>query len=168
MFPNLADSPAGERLAPPSVAEACGGREAALRDIAGLGGFALYVAATGMAAAAGAMPLARQLALGLAATYVVLYALRLVWIRPRPEPRRYPQGNLWARINATSFPSMHAMRGAVLWTILARHAGGAAAALVSISVIAVIAATRVLLREHHATDALAGAVVGIALGWVIP
>jgi undecaprenyl-diphosphatase len=93
-------------------------------------------------------------------TPVVNAAAKRAVRRGRPDPRADDPPP--ARVpRSTSFPSGHALAGWCAATLLADDdplapAYYAMAAAVSLS--------RVHLRQHHATDVVAGAAVGIGLG----
>jgi membrane-associated phospholipid phosphatase len=95
-------------------------------------------------------------------------AVKAVVGRGRPDPReddpppvRVPR--------STSFPSGHALAGWCAATLLARDDPMAPAYYLMAGAVSL---SRVHLRQHHATDVLAGAALGTALGclgrWMAP
>jgi membrane-associated phospholipid phosphatase len=91
---------------------------------------------------------------------VVNAALKSAVGRGRPDPRE--DDPLPVRVpRSTSFPSGHALAAWCAATLLADDDPlGPAFYLVA----AAVSVSRVHLRQHHASDVLGGAVVGIALG----
>jgi undecaprenyl-diphosphatase len=80
--------------------------------------------------------------------------------RSRPDPREDDPSPVRVP-RSTSFPSGHALAGWCAATLLAEGDPlGPAFYLVA----AAVSASRVHLRQHHASDVLAGAAVGMALG----
>lgn len=73
---------------------------------------------------------------------------------PRPHALRQPR--------TSSFPSGHASAAMVAAAVLSRGPGGRA----WYGVAAVVAASRVHVRIHHASDVVGGALLGAALGAV--
>lgn len=136
-----------------------------MRDISGLGGFPLYATAVGVALAWGALDLALQLVAALAASHLLTYGLRLLWPRERPEIQT--ASTPWQRIDASSFPSLHTLRGSAFWTLVALYGGGWATFLIALGVIALLIWSRVWLRRHHLSDALAGAALGLAVAFAV-
>ena len=93
-------------------------------------------------------------------TPVVNAAVKSIVGRGRPDPRdddpkqvRVPR--------STSFPSGHALAG---WCAASLLADGDPLAPAYYLVAAAVSLSRVHLRQHHATDVLAGAALGIGLG----
>ena len=78
---------------------------------------------------------------------------RPVWEQHRPRALRRPR--------TSSFPSGHASSGFMAARLLSE---GDPAWRGAYAVAAVVAASRIHVRIHHASDVLAGAVLGIALG----
>jgi undecaprenyl-diphosphatase len=97
-----------------------------------------------------------------AVTPVVNAAVKSAVGRSRPEPR--PDDPTPVRVPAsTSFPSGHALAAWCAATLLAEDDPlGAAYYLVA----AAVSLSRVHLRQHHASDVLAGAALGITVGQV--
>ncbi|MHB8682344.1 MAG: phosphatase PAP2 family protein [Acidimicrobiales bacterium] len=90
-------------------------------------------------------------------------ALKRLVDRTRP-PIGDPVAPAWVRTPTTaSFPSGHALAAGCAATLLAEDAGlPAAAALYGLA--GTVAVSRVQLRHHHASDVVAGAVLGVVLG----
>jgi undecaprenyl-diphosphatase len=66
--------------------------------------------------------------------------------------------------STSSFPSGHASSGALAASLLAQ---GSRLAPVYATVAAVVATSRIHVRIHHASDIVAGAAVGLAMGAVV-
>jgi membrane-associated phospholipid phosphatase len=64
----------------------------------------------------------------------------------------------------SSFPSGHASAAFCAAAILSDHHRGAAPAWYALA--ALVSVSRPYVRAHHASDVVAGALVGVALGWV--
>jgi membrane-associated phospholipid phosphatase len=82
---------------------------------------------------------------------------RPVWEQPRPRRLRRPR--------SSSFPSGHATSAFLAAGLLAEDSGRAWP--VWYGVAAVVAASRVHVKIHHASDVVGGAVVGFALSRIV-
>lgn len=112
----------------------------------------------------GMQKLAVQLFIGLILAYVITTIVRLLYFKRRPDGEAYK--NIIQKIDASSFPSLHAMRAAVLATILSlsfnNHLITVLFALCAIGV----AVSRVMTKRHYTFDVVAGLIIGIAIGWL--
>ena len=84
-------------------------------------------------------------------------------VRPEPEIAEGPLPYGMRRPITSSFPSGHATAAFTAASILARTGHGD---LFWFTLATVVAGSRVYVRMHHASDVIAGALVGIALGRV--
>ncbi len=91
------------------------------------------------------------------------YAVKLVVRRPRPVLEGLPP--LGGAPSSLSFPSAHATSSFACATAMTRIAPEAAVLFV---LAAAIAACRPYLGMHYPSDVLAGALLGTALGLVVP
>ena len=103
------------------------------------------------------------LALGIESA-VVNGGIKPLFNRPRPADWEDAAGKQVRRPKTASFPSGHASSGAVAAVLLS----DAVPALRPVwwGLAATVAASRIHTRMHHASDVLAGAVVGTAIGLV--
>lgn len=91
------------------------------------------------------------------------YAVKLVVRRPRPVLEGLPP--LGGAPSSLSFPSAHATSSFACATAMTRIAPEAAVLFI---LAAAIAACRPYLGMHYPSDVLAGALLGTALGLVVP
>jgi membrane-associated phospholipid phosphatase len=136
-----------------------------IQDISSLGGLPFFLVMIAGAAFFD-LKLAFLLIAGLVCCYAAIALIRLVWFRNRPKPEKYT--TFWGRIDASSFPSLHAMRAAFLSTLGADIAGYSAPAI-ALALIATSAVmwARVRKKRHFASDVIFGALLGIILGAVV-
>jgi undecaprenyl-diphosphatase len=91
------------------------------------------------------------------------YAIKLIVRRPRPELEGLPP--LGGAPSSLSFPSAHATSSFAVATAMTRvEPLGALAFLLALA----LALGRPYLGMHYPSDVLAGAVLGIALGLLVP
>jgi membrane-associated phospholipid phosphatase len=91
------------------------------------------------------------------------FAVKVIVRRPRPVLEGLPP--LGGAPSSLSFPSAHATSSFACATYMTRIAPEAA---VLFALAAAIAACRPYLGMHYPSDVLGGAVIGIALGLVVP
>jgi membrane-associated phospholipid phosphatase len=91
------------------------------------------------------------------------FAVKLIVRRPRPVLEGLPP--LGGAPSSLSFPSAHATSSFACATAMTRIAPEAA---ILFGLAAAIAACRPYLGMHYPSDVLAGAVIGTALGLVVP
>ncbi len=92
--------------------------------------------------------------------------IKYLWHKPRPDGQLF-KGAL-EKIDAGSFPSIHAFRIAYTYSSLAylqyvQSGGGLLFPLVALVVVAVVGYSRVFLRKHFATDVAAGYAIGLSV-----
>jgi undecaprenyl-diphosphatase len=82
---------------------------------------------------------------------------RPAWEQERPRVLRRPR--------SSSFPSGHATSGFMAATLLS--AGRPRSRPVWFGLAAVVASSRIHVKIHHATDVVAGALIGVTLGQIV-
>jgi len=137
-------------------------KEELLQDIKGLSGVPFFVIIIVISVLLQQNMLAVQLVIGLILAYVVTVLLRIAYFKRRPDKQSYH--NWIEKIDASSFPSLHAMRAAVLATILSAFFESVwLTPLFALAAVAV-ATSRVLMKRHDISDALAGLIFGAIVG----
>ena len=112
----------------------------------------------------GFRPAARRLAVALAVeSLAVNWGVKSLVRRARPDGAHVRPHRL-RRPRTSSFPSGHATSGFLAATLLSE---GSRAPLGWYAVASVVAASRVHVRIHHASDVVAGAAMGLAAGRVV-
>ena len=105
------------------------------------------------------------LALSGTSSYGVNRAVKQVVGRSRPEHAEPPTNGLPVRTpSSSSFPSGHTLAAFCTAVVLPDDPS---IRLVALSFAAAVAASRVHLRAHHASDVLGGAAIGAALGTLV-
>jgi membrane-associated phospholipid phosphatase len=94
---------------------------------------------------------------------VVNYGIKLLVRRPRPVLEGLPP--LGGAPSSLSFPSAHALSSFAVATAMFRVDPAAAGAIV---VALLLALDRPYLGMHYPSDVLAGAVLGVVLGLIVP
>lgn len=139
-------------------------KEEIWQDIKGLSGVPFFVVIIIIAFLLQEKTLACQLIIGLALAYAVTAVIRLAYFKRRPDKQGYH--NFIEKIDASSFPSLHAMRAAVLATILSAFFESFwFTPLFALAAVAV-AASRVMTKRHDVNDVLAGLIFGVIVGGI--
>jgi membrane-associated phospholipid phosphatase len=107
-----------------------------------------------------------KLVYGFLITLIITVIIRKVYYRDRPNKETY--SNLFERIDASSFPSLHASR--VTFLVLAlgwffNFAWTFTTLFVILGLL--IAYSRIFLRKHDWWDLLGGAILGVLTFWII-
>lgn len=163
-------------------------REDNIRDISALGGLPFYIAVMLWFFAANNKAILYELMLSLLLCYAITTSIRLVYFKKRPDADRRPDTqtktkddqmsssslasynqvvmhnqkykNIFEKIDASSFPSLHAMRAGALGVIVAAFFNNIVITAAALVMIGAVGATRVMLRRHHSIDTTAGIAIG--------
>ncbi len=128
-------------------------------ELSALGSLPVYMVATAALFLAGKIEASFSAIAGLAITMVLVYAIRLFHFRERPIPAKVE--SLLERLDGASFPSTHAARAGLLFSLLPLPKVFLGLVLL------VVCISRVSLGKHHFTDVVAGALTGIAIGYAV-
>ena len=99
-----------------------------------------------------------KLLLGFLITYAIILLIRAVYFRKRPNKRTYK--NFIEKLDASSFPSIHASRVAFLAGYFSYHFNQLYLTIFLIFVALLTIYSRIHLKKHDWVDLLAGIVVG--------
>lgn len=139
-------------------------KEEIWQDIKGLSGVPFFLVLIIISFLVGERTLACQLIIGLALAYAVTVVIRLLYFKRRPDKQGYH--NLIEKIDASSFPSLHAMRAAVLATILSAFFESALLTPLFALAAVAVGVSRVMTKRHDISDVLAGLILGALVGGV--
>src|SRR3989338_3221283 len=132
-------------------------------DTSVLGGLPFYAIIAAYFAFTNAI-LAFKMLYALAALFIVVYSLKLLYFKKRPDVRKSRFPSLLERLENSSFPSVHAGRAGLLY--MAFFYGHAPVlSLMGLALAATVAASRVALKRHYPSDVAAGAVLGFIIGY---
>lgn len=136
-----------------------------LTDIKAFGGTPVFVFAIAFSFLVGFELLALQLFVGYVVSMALTALVRTFYFRRRPDKTGY-RGFL-SRLDASSFPSLHAMRAFVLATLLYLRFPGVWVGFLLVVFALSTAVIRVVTKRHHVSDVVVGSVLGIVLGVLI-
>jgi len=133
--------------------------EIVFRDISALGSAFFFWLLTFILFTLGFVREAFLSALFFVVVYLLVACIRLLYFKERPVKESHR--TLFEKIDASSFPSVHAARAVflalVLHTLFSRHLFFS---VLLFAVALLICISRVVLRKHDVVDIIVGAVVG--------
>ena len=135
-----------------------------LQDLKGLAGNPLIVVIALLALILGKLVLFWQLVVAVALAYILTIFVRLFFFRRRPDKQKYH--SLIGRFDASSFPSLHAMRASVLATLLALYFNNSLLTVLFIICALGVGIARVVQKRHFVSDVLVGLVVGVLIAFL--
>lgn len=138
-------------------------RSEALQECRFLGGMPFAFSILGLLLAAGRADIAGRLAVALGICYALLFVIRVLCYRARPEAETYR--TILGKFSAASFPSLHVARAAVQAVVLgtalrAPWAWGILGTLVGLT-----GYSRIREGRHTTWDVVSGAGIGSAVAY---
>lgn len=100
----------------------------------------------------------QQLLIGFFITLFIVVVIRLIYFKNRPLKQRY--NNLLEKIDASSFPSLHAARILFLTLTMANFFKQKNVTIVLLIIAALISYSRIYLKKHDWIDVIAGLILG--------
>lgn len=91
--------------------------------------------------------------------YLFVMALRLIYFKERPVKEDY--FNLFTRLNASAFPSLHTITFTLTATILSTITKTTATTIFFYILAILVAYSRIHIKKHYWSDVLIGLVLGI-------
>ncbi len=105
-----------------------------------------------------------QLALGLVISYVIIFIFRLFYFKERPVKESY--SNLFTRINASSFPSMHTLSFTYFSIVLIKTLNNKLTTIFLLILTILVGYSRIYIKKHYFIDVLYGWILGIITGLI--
>lgn len=105
-----------------------------------------------------------KLLIALLANELLCSLIKLLFHKPRPDGQAY--NGILEKIDAGSFPSIHASRISLVYFTLFNFTNTLSLKMAFISVICVVAYSRVALKRHFWTDIAGGIIIGISIYFV--
>ncbi len=126
------------------------------RDITSLGSFALFLLVLLLFIAS---PLLAPLFFGFFVTLAAAVLIRIVYFKNRPKKEEH--ANFMERLDASSFPSLHAARIAFLALVLSTYFSNRYLSVIFFTLAVLVSYSRVYLQKHDWWDVVGGIAVGI-------
>lgn len=136
------------------------------RDLTVFGSMILYMAAVLLFILLRMLDLALGMLYSVAVLLAVAVAVRLIYFKKRPEDRgkKVEYDSIIYRIDRSSFPSVHSARAAILAVALFMVTELNSVRALGVLLAAGAVLSRVVLKKHSIEDAVAGALIGTAIG----
>ena len=129
-----------------------------IRDIAGMGGFPISTLITLIFLFINTTVFF-QLLISFAIAYGLTIIGRTILFKERPKKKKHK--NIFEKIDAGSFPSLHSARAAVLAVILSIAVSNNKITILFVLSALGVAWARVKLYKHYPVDVIAGLIIGI-------
>ena len=97
--------------------------------------------------------------------YFVTVIIRLVYFKNRPD--KFAYNNIIEKIDAASFPSLHAARTGFLTVFFVYYFNNMIISVILAVLALGVLYSRVYLRKHDIRDVLAGAVLGVFVHFAV-
>ena len=95
---------------------------------------------------------------------IVASLIKIVFPKKRPTGQAYT--NIIEKIDAGSFPSLHASRITLVYFTLVSNTTNNSIKIVCISVVILVILSRIKLKKHYWIDVFGGFVLGILIWWL--
>ena len=103
------------------------------------------------------------LLLALLINEIVASVIKIVFPKERPTGQAY--SNLIEKIDAGSFPSLHASRITLVYFTLLSNTDSIAIKAACVIVVILVILSRIRLKKHYWIDVLGGFVIGLLIWW---
>lgn len=137
----------------------------ALKDFTSFGGLVLYAIFGLIFYFAGYKGMVLRMFIGLMLMYLFISPLRLIFFTKRPVPEKH--SNLLEKIDAGSFPSMHATRTTFLAMQLSIFFKDTYLTALFFLIVAIVCYSRIRLRRHHPRDIFFGILLGFLISYIV-
>lgn len=135
-----------------------------LEDLKAFGGLPIYLILIAVFFILGYFSMSIRLAVGLFLAYALTSSIRFVFFKQRPDKQKFK--GFAQKIDASSFPSLHAMRASCLAVLLILFFNNLFITVLAIIAAVCVALTRVLQKRHFASDVIAGLIFGVFVAFV--
>lgn len=137
-------------------------KEELLQDMKALGGTPVFFVIACIAYLLGFFTLGTTLVLGYALCLAITILFRLLFFRERPNKVKY--SNFFSKLDASSFPSLHAMRAFFFAEVLSSFFQDPFVTIILFFCAISVGIIRVFQKRHHLSDVIVGAIIGFLVG----
>jgi len=131
------------------------------RDVTALGGATFYFFVVLFLLVFGEYSLVLHLLFGFVISFLLIVVIRILYFKHRPAKQSY--ANILEKIDASSFPSWHALRVVFLGFSAALYVSDVWAKGLLLVIMLLAVYSRMYLRKHDLVDVLVGSVLGWGL-----
>lgn len=136
-----------------------------VRDITALGGSFFYFLLVVVFLILEKWDIAFHLFIGYILIHAVIIPMRIIFFRERPHPR--PTDTLIKKIDAASFPSLHAARASYMGTFFISSWGWDIMSGLVLVITGLVLLSRHYLQEHRIGDIIAGMIIGLGFAFLV-
>ena len=134
-------------------------------DITAIGGLFFYCSLLVFLLIFGFYRLSFLLFVGLVVIYFIIYLIRFIYFKERPDKQEH--SNFLEKLEASSFPSLHAARTGFLFATFVTSSNSISLLIVSGFLYLLVLYSRYYLKKHHFVDLVGGAIIGFFLGVIL-
>lgn len=135
-----------------------------LEDVKAFGGLPIYLVLIVLFFILGYKTMSVRLAIGLFLAYALTSSIRFLFFKERPDKQKYR--GFAQKIDASSFPSLHAMRASCLAVLIILFFSNMWITCIAIIAAISVALVRVLQKRHYSADVIAGLIFGVIIAWI--
>ena len=106
----------------------------------------------------------KQIITALVLGQAIAWLVRTFYFRRRPNNKQY--STFLERLDASSFPSIHAIRAGLMFVILSNYFNSLTYTLIFAAMALTVLYSRIYLKKHHFSDVVIGVVVGVITGYL--
>lgn len=128
------------------------------RDLTSLGSLWFYLCIILFFVIFNNKAIVNKLLVGLVLMYFIAVIIKTFYFKERPN--KYTYRSYIEKLDASSFPSLHSARIAFLNITLIGHFNNLFISILFVSLIMIVAYSRIYLQKHDLKDVIAGIVVG--------
>lgn len=134
-------------------------------EITSLGGNWIYILISVFFLVLGEHGVFNRLLFGFIVVYFAVFAIKIFYFKKRPK--KYPYSSFIEKIDASSFPSVHAARSAFLAIVMMVYFNNTLISVFLAILAILVAHSRIYLREHDIYDVSAGFFLGILIYFAV-
>ena len=112
---------------------------------------------------AGKYTAVKQIVFALAVGQAIAWLIRAFYFRRRPNNKQY--STFLERLDASSFPSIHAIRAGLMFVIVNNYFNSLIYTIILGVMALSVLYSRIYLKKHHFSDVAVGVCVGLAVGY---
>lgn len=135
------------------------------RDFTSLGSLWFYLIAVLYFFIVQNYALLKKLIIGLLAIYLIIIGIRTLYFKERPS--RYPHKSYIERLDASSFPSLHATRIVFLGLVFVNYFNNNLASFLLVILIVIVIYSRIYLKKHDTVDVVFGSILGAVVYFIV-
>lgn len=94
-------------------------------------------------------------------SYIIAVTIRVIYFKDRPSKEKY--NNILEKIDASSFPSIHAMRSSIVFALFTLYFNDVFLAVMFFITSLMISISRYKIKKHYWLDIIIGYLIGLII-----